>query len=245
MVKKMDKPVYIKLYEHILDSIDKKLYSSCKRLPSENEFAKEFKVNRHTVRQALQKLKDEGLIYTLQGKGNFISKIKVPYCISNKSSYSSMILDLGYEPKTKLLSANIIKPTDEIAQALGLSKELDVIEIKLLRYANDLPISISCSYFDAFIYKELINNLEIEPFSLYKVLAKCYPTLEVTKQTTLFEASIPTKEQCELLMMPTNTPLLVTSTLSKDQKGNCVEYGTSYFRSDVCKINVNLIGEEK
>ncbi len=46
-------------------------------------------------------------------------------------------------------------------------------------------------------------------------------------------------------MMPTNTPLLVTSTLSKDQKGNCVEYGTSYFRSDVCKINVNLIGEEK
>jgi DNA-binding GntR family transcriptional regulator len=233
LVKKCEKPMYIKLYEKILKNIEK--------LPSENEFAKEFCVNRHTVRQALQMLKEKGIIYTKKGKGNFVSNIKVPYSISDKSSYSSKILDLGYEPKTKLLSVDIIEPNEEIANKLGLKNKLNVIEFKLLRFANDLPISISYSYFDAFLYRELINNLNCKPFSLYAIIEKSYPNLEVTKISTVFESVMATKEQSELLMMPSNSPLLTASTVSKDQNGNFVEYGTSYFRGDTCKIKVDLI----
>lgn len=240
-MKKTNKPIYIKLYENILKNIEKRKYNRCEKLPSENAFANEFNVNRHTVRQALSLLKDEGFIYTKKGKGNFISNIKVPYSISDKSSYTSRILDLGYEPKTELLSADIIKPNKEIADKLGLNSNLKVIELKLLRYVNDLPISISYSYFDAFIYRNIINNLDCQPFSLYKILEKCYPNLEITKVSTVFE-SIPTNSKfSELLMMPSNTPLLTASTLSKDQNGNFVEYGTSYFRGDTCKIKVDLI----
>jgi len=240
-VKKVTKPTYIKLYEQILKSIETKEYSVSQKLPSENELAKIFDVNRHTVRQALSLLKDKGFIYTLKGKGNFISNIKVPYSISDKSSYSSKILDLGYEPKTKLLSANIIEPNEDIAKNLNLSKKLKVIELKLLRYANDLPISVSYSYFDAFIYRDIINHLDLEPFSLYKILNKCYPNLEITKVSTVFESLVAKNELSELLMMPSNSPILAASTLSKDQEGNYVEYGTSYFRGDTCKIKVDLI----
>ena len=186
-------------------------------------------------------LKEKGIIYTKKGKGNFVSNIKVPYSISDKSSYSSKILDLGYEPKTKLLSVDIIEPNEEIANKLGLKNKLNVIEFKLLRFANDLPISISYSYFDAFLYRELINNLNCKPFSLYAIIEKSYPNLEVTKISTVFESVMATKEQSELLMMPSNSPLLTASTVSKDQNGNFVEYGTSYFRGDTCKIKVDLI----
>lgn len=241
MVKKYKKPIYLKLYENILENIENKKYSCSEKLLSENEFAKEFSVNRHTVRQALQILKEQGFIYTKKGKGNFISNIKVPYSISNKDSYSSKILNLGYEPKTELLSVNIIEPIKEVADQLGLNSKLKVIEFKLLRYVNDLPISISYSYFDAFLYRELVNNLDYKPFSLYKILEKSYPNLEVTKISTVFESSLATKEQSELLMMPINIPLLIASTISKDQNGNFVEYGISYFRSDTCKIKVDLI----
>lgn len=240
-MKKVTKPTYIKLYEQILKSIETKEYSVSQKLPSENELAKIFDVNRHTVRQALSLLKDKGFIYTLKGKGNFISNIKVPYSISDKSSYSSKILDLGYEPKTKLLSANIIEPNEDIAKNLNLSKKLKVIELKLLRYANDLPISVSYSYFDAFIYRDIINHLDLEPFSLYKILNKCYPNLEITKVSTVFESLVAKNELSELLMMPSNSPILAASTLSKDQEGNYIEYGTSYFRGDTCKIKVDLI----
>ena len=240
-MKKIVKPMYIKLYEDILKDIENKEYNHCNKLPSENDFAKQFDVNRHTVRQALSLLKDEGFIYTKQGKGNFLSNIKVPYSISDKSSYSSKILDLGYEPKTKLLSADIIEASGEVAQNLKLNNKLKVIELKLLRYANDLPISVSYSYFDAFIYRKIIKHLDCEPFSLYKILEKAYPNLEVTKVSTVFESLVSTKQLSELLMMPSNSPILSASTISKDQDGNLVEYGTSYFRGDTCKIKVNLI----
>jgi len=240
-LKNIDKPMYIKLYEKILKNIEKKKYNSSSKLPSENVFASEFNVNRHTVRQALSLLKDEGFIYTKKGKGNFISNIKVPYSISDKSSYTSKILDLGYEPKTELLSADVIKPSEDVAKNLGLNSNLKVIELKLLRYANDLPISVSYSYFDAFIYREIINNLDCKPFSLYRILKDCYPNLEITKVSTVFESIPANSNFSELLLMPSNTPILTASTLSKDQDGNFVEYGTSYFRGDTCKIKVDLI----
>jgi len=240
-VKRYEKPMYVKLYEKILKNIENKKYNSSDKLPSENDFAREFDVNRHTIRQALSLLKDEGYIYTKKGKGNFIANIKVPYSISTKSSYSSKILDLGYEPKTELLSADIIEPTVDVAKNLALNSKLKVIELKLLRYANDLPISVTYSYFDAFLYRKIIDNLDYEPFSLYKILEKCYPTLEVTKISTVFESLGTNKELSELLMMPTNSPILAASTLSKDQHGNFVEYGTAYFRGDTCKVKVDLI----
>ncbi len=239
LIKKKEK--YIIVFEKILKNIENKKYLTNSKLPSENNFAKEFNVNRHTVRKALEVLKDKGLIFSQKGKGNFISNIKVPYSISDKSSYTSKILNLGYEPKTKLLSADIIEPNAEVSKALNLNKNLKVIELKLLRFANDLPISISYSYFDAFLYSEIIRNLNLEPFSLYKILEKSYPFLEVTKESTVFEAINSTKELSELLLMPNNTPILTASTLSKDQDGNFVEYGTSYFRGDTCKIKVDLI----
>lgn len=240
-MKRVEKPLYLKLYEKILRNIENKKYSTSEKLPSENEFATTFDVNRHTVRQALSMLKDEGFIYTKKGKGNYISNIKVPYSISDKSSYTSKILDLGYEPKTKFLSADVIEPSNDVAINLGLNKNLKVIELKLLRYANDLPISVSYSYFDAYIYREIINNLDCKPFSLYKVLEKCYPNLEITKVSTVFESHSSTNELSELLMMPSNSPILSASTLSKDQDGNFVEYGTSFFRGDTCKIKVDLV----
>ena len=241
MSKNVDKPMYVKLYEKILKNIETKKYNCCEKLPSENSLAKEFDVNRHTVRQALQVLKDEGIVYTVKGKGNFISNIKVPYSISDKSSYSQKILDLGYEPNTKLISADIVEPPEDVAKALGLNSNLNVIELKLLRFVNDLPITVSYSYFDAFHFREIVNNLDVQPLSLYRILNKCYPQMEITKVSTVFEALNPSAEISELLMMPSNTPVIAASTISKDQNGNFVEYGTSYSRSDAVKIKVDLI----
>lgn len=241
MNKNTKEAVYIKIYNEILVNIENNNFSDLYKLPSENEFSSIYNVNRHTIRKSLSLLKNKGYIYTKKGKGNYICNIKVPYSISKKSSYSSRILDLGYEPKTKLLAVNIIESYGEIAENLDLKNGLKVFEVKLLRYANDLPIALSYSYFDAYIYKNLMNELKNkECFSLYKAINTAYPNLEIKKESTVFEALLANKEQSKLLMMPLNEPLLAACTISKDQNGNYVEYGTSYFRSDVCKIKVDL-----
>ncbi len=169
MSKNTKDAVYIKIYKEILTNIENNNFSDLYKLPSENEFSCIYKVNRHTIRKSLNLLKNEGYIYTQKGKGNYIANIKVPYSISNKSSYSSKILDLGYEPKTKLLSVNILESFGDVAKNLELFNGLKVIEIKLLRYANDLPIALTYSYFDAYIYKNLLKELKNKEADLAEI----------------------------------------------------------------------------
>ncbi len=237
-------PIYKKIYDDIVQDIVEKKYLSSNRLPSEKTLSKKYGVTRHTIRHALKLLRDNGYIYTQQGRGNFVTKINIPYEITDRSSYSSKIADLGYKPKTKLLYAKIIEANRNISTNLNISIGMKVIELKLLRYADDIPLQISHSYFDAFLYRDIVKNLDFEPFSLYMLLRKCYPKLEIRKISTLFESHLSTKEQSELLQIPQKSSLLSVETVSKDQNGNFVEYGISHFRGDVCKIKIDLIGDK-
>ncbi len=237
-------PLYKQLYSDILKNIKNKKYLISSKLPSENSFAKFYSVNRHTIRQALQLLKDEGYIYTQKGRGNFVKNINIPYTITDKSSYSLKISDLGYKPKTQLLSIDIIEADRSIADSLEIPLGFKVIELKLLRFADDLPIQVSYSYFDAFVYRDIVEALDIEPFSLYGVLYNCYPSLEITKISTLFESILSSSEHSKLLNISKNSPILSVETISIDQNANFVEYGISYFRGDACKIKIDLIGDK-
>ena len=237
-------PLYKKIYDDILKKIKNKKYSHSNKLPSENSFSNEYSVNRHTIRHALELLKNDGHIYTKKGIGNFIGNINIPYKITDKNSYSLKILDLGYKPKTKLLSSNIIEADKNISEKLVIPEGFKVIELKLLRYVDNLPIQISYSYFDAFIYKKIIDNLDIKPFSIYKILENCYSDLEIIKIASFFQSIISTKEHSIFLDIPQNSPILSVETISKDQNGNFVEYGISHFRGDVCKVKIDLIGDK-
>src|SRR5712692_725200 len=51
------------------------------RLPPEQELAEHFGVNRHTVRQALQGLKERGVLHTQQGRGSFVRQSTIEYAL--------------------------------------------------------------------------------------------------------------------------------------------------------------------
>ncbi len=240
MSENSKQPKYIQVYEKLLEDIENNRYNSSLMLPSENELAKEFCVNRHTVRQSLKLLKEKGVIYSKKGKGYFISNILLSYPITDRSSFTSKILDLGYDPESKLIRAGIVEANSTIAEALGISKKLKVIELVILRCVNDIPLTVSYSYLDAYLYKNIMNHLDIKPFSLYKLLNSAYSDLNTTKDSTIFHSVLSTSEQSDLLMIPYGSPLLSTTTVSKDQEGNKVLFGTAYFRSDICKIKVDL-----
>lgn len=243
MLDLLYQPLYKKLYTDILKKINDKKYLNTNKLPSENELASAYRVNRHTIRKALGLLKKDGHIYSKKGKGSFVNNINIPYKITDKSSFSSKMLDLGYVPKTELLNVDIVEADKNISENLDIPLGFKVIELKLLRYAQDVPLQISYSYFDAFVYRNILDNLDIEPFSLYKILQMSYPDLEVRKISTIFSSFISTKEQSSTLKVEQNLPILSVQTVSIDQNSNFVEYGISHFRGDICNIKIDLTGD--
>jgi GntR family transcriptional regulator of arabinose operon len=79
--------------KYYISLIEENKVSAGDQLPSENEIAEHFNVSRHTVRQALNYLAQEGWIYKERGKGSFYSKKKNNEVIKNVAVLTTYISD--------------------------------------------------------------------------------------------------------------------------------------------------------
>lgn len=69
-----EKPKYQKLKEYIVETIKTNGLKPGDKIFSENELAEMFEVSRHTVRQSIGDLVNEGWLYREQGKGTFVDR---------------------------------------------------------------------------------------------------------------------------------------------------------------------------
>lgn len=67
-------PIYEQIYKKIIELIIKGTLKENDQIPSVRSFAKDAGVNPNTVAKAYQELERNGIIYSLQGRGSFISK---------------------------------------------------------------------------------------------------------------------------------------------------------------------------
>lgn len=67
-------PVYQQIKERIIELIMMDLLAPDEKLPSVRSLATELGINPNTIQKAYQELEGEGVIYTVGGKGCFVSK---------------------------------------------------------------------------------------------------------------------------------------------------------------------------
>jgi len=107
-----DKPIYQQLYEQISAQIIKGELEGDYSLPSIRTAAKELRVSIITVKKAWETLENQGFIYTVAGKGCFVSHLK-----------KSQVLAMRDELTDQEMSKHI-----QYYKALGLSQE-EVIDL--------------------------------------------------------------------------------------------------------------------
>lgn len=150
------------LYAQIKDIIKQRIidgeYAIHERLPSESEMMKVFGVSRITVRQALRDLHTEGLVFSVQGKGTFVSRPKVVQDIQSLQGFGEAMTPKGYETSARVISVQETNAHVEVTEALNLSRGSTVIELIRLRYLNREQISVDKSYFPIDIGQSLLSR---------------------------------------------------------------------------------------
>ncbi|KMY55838.1 GntR family transcriptional regulator [Bacillus sp. FJAT-27231] len=73
-IQKGKKPLYTVVYDQLFQQIMNGTFPVDTKLPAEPELAKLLGVSRMTLRQALALLQDDGLIKSVHGKGNFVTR---------------------------------------------------------------------------------------------------------------------------------------------------------------------------
>jgi len=99
-------PIYSQLKRALLRDIENGVYGPGAMIPPEVDLCRHFGVSRHTVRQALGELVQEGIIYRIPGKGTFVARPRpranvatgtMTFLIAGDADYFTMRLLEGIE----------------------------------------------------------------------------------------------------------------------------------------------------
>lgn len=113
-------PSYVPVYNKIYSDIINKVYLDEEYLPSESILTKEYNVSRHTLRQALTILSEDGLIRKQQGKGSIVTINKKNISSIQKDFFNPMIGYATEEIETIDINYNFAPPTEIASQKLNI-----------------------------------------------------------------------------------------------------------------------------
>lgn len=138
-------------YEEIADTLKERIvngdYPEGAVMPKLENLAHEFHTSRITVRKAVQRLIDEGLVYTQRGSGTFVDA----HLKQDEPVDSALASMLGTShQRTKPVTSRVLRfdvrfPTANEQQLLQVAENEPVYDIKRIRLAEDHAVSIESS----------------------------------------------------------------------------------------------------
>jgi len=231
-------PLYIQLKEVLRGYILDGTYAPHSKLPSENELIRQYKVSRITVRQALRDLQKEGLIFSIQGKGSFVTKPKAVQDLTSLQGFGEAMAQHGLETCSRVISIKRIAADKRVARALEIDKGDEVFEFKRIRLLNRSPVSLDISYFHPLV-GERLQKEDLVSRDIFDILENNYGIPLESADLTI-EASIADDEQSTLLKVEPNSPLLRLERLTFRNGHVPVDFEYLYYIGDFYKYRLRV-----
>ncbi|GFZ78749.1 GntR family transcriptional regulator [Paenibacillus marchantiophytorum] len=210
------------------------------QLPGEIELSKKYDVSRGTVKQAIMDLVHEGILYRVQGKGTFVAPPKIKRSFGKLPSFTDDIRRFGYEPRSKVLSFELIVAPDYIRKHLQLNSDFNVIRFKRLVLSQDKPFAIVLSYLRHDVYSHL--KKEDIGDSLYDALAKLSDKIPVKAHDTYTPVNADEK-LAGILGIKEGAAIFYSERISYLDTGMPVEFAESYICGDRFTLDIQFSSE--
>jgi GntR family transcriptional regulator len=232
-------PIFTQIRNRLETAIVDGAIAPHQRIPSERELSEWFGVSRMTVRQALDGLTADQLLYSLPGRGTFVASHRViEQPLRHLSSFTDEMRARGLRPSSRLLQSTTMPATFELARLFDLLPNEEIVIITRLRLADDEPIGTEQVHIPARYVPGLLDK-DLAAQSLYQVLRDEYGLVLVSGRQVM-EAGMPSTEEQEVLGMELPTPVLRIARETRDEQRRVVEYVRGIYRGDRYHLTVEL-----
>lgn len=140
-------PLYLQLHDTIREQIKAGEFKPGHQIPSEDKLSEMYSVSRVTVRSALLRLVQEGVLVKRHGKGTFVAMPVFVESMSAGGSFTKSCLQRGAVPATRLLSCNIQSAAAPEARRLGVCEGESIICARRIRLVDDVATILEIDYF--------------------------------------------------------------------------------------------------
>ena len=223
-------PFYQQLYEILRGKIQRGEWQPGDLMPPESELIETYQVSRNTVRQVLEMLVNEGLIYRQRGRGSFIAHPTLEQSMTRIVSFTEDMRQRGFTPETKVLTAELISAEEDIAEKLQIQPAEQLAYLRRLRLADGEPMSIEESFL---VHRYCPNVLQHDYAKkpLREVLEKDYG-IRITSAKQVIQAVLAPAKMADLLHIDPQTALLFIERVSYSQGRIPVEFLRIFYRAD-------------
>jgi GntR family transcriptional regulator len=230
-------PIYVQIRETLRGEITGGALKRGQKLPPEHELAEKFSVSRMTVRESIEDLVEEGLLYRRHGIGTFVAYPHLQRDHTRLTSFFDKAEEEGIAVRARLLSLEVIPAKPKVAAALDIPVGSRVIRIKTLRYANNVPITVHDAQIPHKLFGSIVDeNLEVQ--HLWTLFEK--RGYRVKRAVQRLEAREADKEVAKLMKVRQGAPILFKERTVYAEDGTPVEFTHCFNRGDIYSLTVAL-----
>jgi DNA-binding GntR family transcriptional regulator len=230
-------PLYFQIAENLRQAITDGTLKPGDRLDNELELTERLGVSRPTVRQAVQRLVDQGLVVRRRGLGTVVVAPRILRSVALTSLYDDLKA-AGRQPVTQVLSVAQLEADDELAAALLLPAGAPVLSVERLRLADASPLALMHNFLPAGLLRS-DPQVALAKTGLYELLRSEGVQLQAGEQS--IGARKATAHEARLLDAPRGATVLTMTRTTFNQTGQPVEYGTHAYLADRYSFRMTLL----
>jgi GntR family transcriptional regulator len=206
-------------------------------LPSETELAAAYGTSRVTVRRALDRLRQEGLVTSRRGAGWFVALDPVRQPLGRVTTIEAALEAAGAIPGRRILGFRFEPAPPAAAAALRAPAGTEVLHVERLNLADDRPFA----RVDVWVRGDLgaeLSRAEVEHAPFYDLLPLRGVALGTVQQT--IGAEVADAASARLLDTDTGAPLLLACRCTYDTDGAPVLYSEHRYPADRTTLEIEF-----
>jgi len=238
-----DSPVPLHLQaEHTLRLlVAEPRYQKGELLPDELTLARELGVSRNTLRSALGRLVQEGLLERRPGLGTRVLRERTSSGLQGWLSFTREMAKQGIEVQTFEVVSERLRANAEVASALQVPRESSVMRLDRLRGWDGIPSVRFRSYLHPRLGLEPRDDFNVPLYELIAQRCRVFPERSI-QEITAVEAE---PWVAERLLVPAGSPVLVRRHMVYDKFGKPIELGIDTIRSDRFALTQTFTCEDR
>lgn len=218
-------PLYLRIRREIREKISLGIFTPGAAIPSEADLAQEYGTTKLTIRNAIDGLIDEGLLFRVQGKGTFVTHgLKANSSPHGPRGFRASQGDARHKASVRVLETSLRPVGEYYARFFSVRPEGDLFHVRRLNCVDNQPFAIESTLVPCELFPG-IENVDVSLFSLYEFYA--LRGHEVARATEELQVRALKPREAQLLRGSVGDPALGICCVSYDATGLALEYVTS------------------
>lgn len=229
-------PLHVQVEELLRNLIASPEFINGALLPKEVELANKLGISRSTIRQATNKLENEGLLKRKKGVGTRVApKKRLSTGLDHWYSFTQEMKERGISVRNLFVKAEFVPATEKIANFFMIEPGRPVLKLSKLKGTGDDPIV----YFESYFHPR-IGLTQDDDFSqpLYTMLESKFG-IKVIRSNENILAKLAGR-MAVLLDISPEAPVLFRERFVYDPGDRPIEYNIGYYRSDKFTYSIDI-----